>query len=171
MGATVPNAYRPEVTEHLRNIPRGAHCDGRDMSTTARTPAQIRDLKLLCVGCPINKQCGQWAVGMSKREDVDEIAAGMTREERDQVRRELARRRLAKIDKTCTRCGTTKSGAEFYVRSGSLTSVESVCLDCRRPEQRQQAAARRARNRAAAARKAAKQAERRKPRTAKEVAA
>lgn len=171
MSAPVPNAYRPEATAHLRNTPRGAHCDGRDMSTVARTPAQIRDLKLLCVGCPINTPCGQWAVGLSSREDVDEIAAGMTREERGQVRVELARRRVAKIEKTCVRCGATKSGAEFYVRSGSKASVESVCLDCRRPEQRQRAATRRARNRAAASRKAAKQAARRKPRTPREVAA
>jgi hypothetical protein len=171
MGATVPNAYRPEVTAHLRNIPGGAHCTGRDMSTIARTPAQINDLKLLCDGCPINKRCGQGAIRLSKREDIEEVAAGMTREERDQVRRELARRRASKIEKPCTKCGATKPGTEFYTRPDSTTGAESACLDCRRPEQRQKAAARRARVRAAAARKAAKQAARRKSRTAKEVAA
>src|SRR4051812_10731887 len=125
MGATVRNAYRPEAAAHLRNAPRGAHCDGRDMSTINRTPAQIRNLKLLCVGCPLNKQCGQWAIALSSREDVDEIAAGMTREERGRVRSVLIRRRVAKTEKTCTKCGGTKSGAEFHPRSDSTTSVES----------------------------------------------
>lgn len=171
MGSTVPNVYRPEATAHLRNLPGGAHCTGRDMSTIDHTPAQIADLKRICDGCPINKQCGQGAIRLSTREDIDEIAAGMTREERAQVRLELARRRVANIEKTCARCGVTKTGAEFNPRSGSKSSVESVCLACRRPEQRQQAAARRARVRAAAARKAAKQAARRKSRTAREVAA
>lgn len=96
MGVTrVPNAYRPEATAHLRNSWEGAHCEGQSMSTDSVTPAQIRDMKLRCVGCPAAKRCGTWAIGLGDREDANEVAAGMTREERVQVRAVIKARRAA----------------------------------------------------------------------------
>jgi hypothetical protein len=91
----IPFPYRPEATTHLREGWAGAHCDGRSMSTVNRTLTQINALKLLCVGCPVIKRCGTWGVNLAAREDVDEVMAGMTRKERDQVRSVLAARRAA----------------------------------------------------------------------------
>jgi hypothetical protein len=95
----IPFAYRPEATARLRKGWAGARCDGQPMSTVNRTPAQINDLKLLCVGCPILKRCGQWGVNLGSREDVDEVMAGMTRKERDQVRRIIKARRAGTKEK------------------------------------------------------------------------
>lgn len=98
MTATPPDAYRPEATAHLRDPWDGAHCEGVDMSTIGRTPAQIRDLKLRCVGgagCPRLLRCGQWGIGLKGREDPEETVAGMTREERIRVRRIINARRIA----------------------------------------------------------------------------
>lgn len=145
-----PRIYRPEATVHLQNSWAGAHCEGADMTTPGRTPGQIRDLKLICVGCPRLQRCGQYVINrLANRDDSDDIAAGMTRDERIQVRRVIAERRAAKSEKTCTKCGVTKSGAEFYPRSGSTTSTESACLDCRRTKMRQKTTERRRLERAA----------------------
>ena len=95
MTTTPLNAYRPEATTHLQDSWDGAHCEGVDMSTVNRTPGQVRDLKLLCVGCPVNQRCGQWGIGIKGKEDAEEIIAGMTRDERIQVRRIISGRRNA----------------------------------------------------------------------------
>jgi hypothetical protein len=92
----VPDAYRPEATAHLRDSWDGAHCENQSMSTTNLAPTQINDLKLICVGCPVLKRCGQWGIGvLAGREDADEVIAGMTRSERSQVRKVITTRRTA----------------------------------------------------------------------------
>jgi hypothetical protein len=97
VSVTPLHTYRPEATTHLRTSWDGAHCEGADMSAAGRTPAQIRDLKLLCVGrneCPRLQRCGQYAINkLTDRDDSDDVAAGMTREERVQVRAIIDARR------------------------------------------------------------------------------
>jgi hypothetical protein len=97
VSVTPLNAYRPDASTHLREPWDGIHCEGVDMSTTSRTPAQIRDLKLLCVGrieCPSLRRCGRYVINnLTDRDDSDDVAAGMTREERVEVRAVLEARR------------------------------------------------------------------------------
>ena len=95
----LPDVYRPAATAHFRGNWDDARCQGHDMSTDGRTAAQIRDLKLRCVGCPVIKRCGQWAIRLTGREDVNEVAGGMTREERAQVRTVLNARRTVREEK------------------------------------------------------------------------
>lgn len=124
----------------------------QERAACRKTPAE-QVTRELCAGCPVaDRECLRFVISLTNGDDPGGIVAGLNADERVQVRRELARRRAAKVEKTCTKCGEAKSGAEFYIRLGSTTRTESACLDCRRAEMRQSASKRRRRERAAAKR-------------------
>jgi hypothetical protein len=54
--------------------------------------------KDLCRACPVWEACRAWTLSLPPRQDVDGIAGGLTRIERDRVRRSRRRGHSARID-------------------------------------------------------------------------
>jgi Transcription factor WhiB len=138
MGGTTKDAYAPDRTRYLGNWITQAACGPHPNfehwpDTQART---------LCAACPVLQQCGRWIINdCNSRDEPDHIIAGMTRDQRAQVRLELHRRRIANNPpKKCCRCKQTKPAAEFRVRSSSETGLTYECVDCLRELDRERRA-------------------------------
>lgn len=123
-----------------------AGCVGRwDLmeSTDEETVEAARDV---CRACPVWNRCREWVLSLPPREDVTGMAGGLTKEEREKIRRAVRRRRLtsrAEPPKQCTECEETKPATEFYLNTREGRR-ENTCRRCKAAKKRERRAARRA---------------------------
>lgn len=134
MGGTTKDAYAPERTRYLGDWVNRAAC--REIPDFDQLPEHRA--KWICRDCPVLRDCGRWAINSHTHvDDPEHVIAGMTRNQRNQVRIELIRRQVAtKPPKRCSRCEETKPALEFYISPTSKTGLTSECIACRKEADR-----------------------------------
>lgn len=93
----------------------------------------VNAAKRLCRNCPVIQQCGEKTFRLDPRADPDMVIAGLTKKERDAIRRGIQARRkprAVKGKKHCTACDTTKDASDFYRHRGHADGLSSYCKTC-----------------------------------------
>jgi hypothetical protein len=119
-----------------------ASCKGQPLilENPNETPA-----KTMCAYCPVIRQCTDWVLGLTPRQDPGGIRAGMNVMQRNRARRQRlraaneAKRAQAEppAPKPCRTCGDTKPASEFYRNPGNKDGLNTNCGACHRDAARE----------------------------------
>lgn len=121
-----------------------AACAGRWTLMQGTEDGDVEAAKALCESCPVWEACRAWVLSLPPREDVEGVAGGLTRDERDKIRRRIRRAKAPEPPRACTRCGDVKSAEDFYRRPTYPSGRESQCRNCCMERNRISKAAKRA---------------------------
>lgn len=87
----------------------------------------IEAAKALCDACPVLDQCREWVLSVPAKEDIGGYKGGLTKNQRDKIRRERAN---ANPEKRCPRCTETKPATAFHRNAKRGDGRASYCAPC-----------------------------------------
>lgn len=116
--------------------------------------------KALCAGCPVIQQCGENTFRLDRHADPEMVIAGLTKKERDSIRRQIKARRqknkptlprMLITKKQCRLCEQTLPRNAFYREPRRADGLSNACMPCKRTANAAAARRRREIEKAAAA--------------------
>lgn len=111
---------------------RQARCAGRWDVMQSAEDGDVPMAKAFCRACPVRSECLAWTLSLPPRGDVEGVAGGLTREERDLARRRIRRARMPAppATKCCPRCREDKPLGQFYLRPDRAGGRDTYCRSC-----------------------------------------